>query len=482
MFWRSRQNGGQGGLDTTLLDWTRNDPFRQRELLDGGVLIIGRTGSGKTSSSGLLLGRRIVRNKNSCGLINAAKPEDVGMWRQIFAEAKRSDDLLIFDASGKLRFNFTDEARQHGGDTLAIRRCLMTLEETLSCDEGGGRGEDAKFWEKLQEQMIDNAVQIVHLATGRVTTTDLEEFITTAAESKEQLNDPSWQDDFHSECLRAAYNRQKSDVEAKDCTQAMRYWLGHYPKLSDRTRSSISAGVLGVLHIFNMGLTRELVSTTTNVSPDDMLLRRKWVLVNMPLATYGDLGRFINAGWKYLTQRRVLRREAKPGDPIHVCWCDEASQFCNSFDSYYIAQSRSHLGCLVFLSQSVGSFYAAFAGNTGKYKAEVLLSNFKHKVLHALADAETATWASDLLGKQLETFIGGSTQPPQDVWDCVMGTGQFSGSFNSHYEYVLQPSVFMNGLRTGGKHNGYVCDAVVIRSGEPFSNGQNYLQVAFSQR
>ncbi len=40
----------------------------------------------------------------------------------------------------------------------------------------------------------------------------------------------------------------------------------------------------------------------------------------------------------------------------------------------------------------------------------------------------------------------------------------------------------MNGLRTGGKHNGYVCDAVVIRSGEPFLSGQNYLQVAFSQR
>jgi len=79
-------------------------------------------------------------------------------------------------------------------------------------------------------------------------------------------------------------------------------------------------------------------------------------------------------------------------------------------------------------------------------------------------------------------FIGGSTQPAQDIWDCVLGTGQFTGNFNSHYEHILQPNVFMNGLRTGGKLNGHVCDAVVIRSGEPFSNGQNFLQVAFSQR
>src|SRR5690348_7647790 len=107
MFWR-RQSGGRDGLDTALLNWTPDDPFTRRDLLDGGVLIIGRTGSGKTSSSGMVLARRIVqdKNKNSCGLINAAKPEDVGMWKQIFAEAGRSNDLIIFDASGKWRFNF----------------------------------------------------------------------------------------------------------------------------------------------------------------------------------------------------------------------------------------------------------------------------------------------------------------------------------------------------------------------------------------
>ena len=63
-----------------------------------------------------------------------------------------------------------------------------------------------------------------------------------------------------------------------------------------------------------------------------------------------------------------------------------------------------------------------------------------------------------------------------------MGAGQFSGSFNSHYEYVLQPNVFMNGLRTGGKVNGLMCDAIVIRSGEPFYSGDNFVQVAISQR
>ena len=37
--------------------------------------------------------------------------------------------------------------------------------------------------------------------------------------------------------------------------------------------------------------------------------------------------------------------------------------------------------------------------------------------------------------------------------------------------------------RTGGPDNGYVCDAVVLKSGEPFRvNGMNYMRRQFSQR
>ena len=38
-------------LETVLINWTRSDPFTVRDLLNGGVAIFGRSGSGKTSSS-----------------------------------------------------------------------------------------------------------------------------------------------------------------------------------------------------------------------------------------------------------------------------------------------------------------------------------------------------------------------------------------------------------------------------------------------
>jgi hypothetical protein len=47
-------------LDIPLFHWTPRDPFRVRDLLNGGALILGRAGSGKTSSSGRALMQAIV--------------------------------------------------------------------------------------------------------------------------------------------------------------------------------------------------------------------------------------------------------------------------------------------------------------------------------------------------------------------------------------------------------------------------------------
>jgi hypothetical protein len=471
----------KGNLDVPLFQWTKRDPFTVRDLLNGGVCIMGRVGSGKTSSSGRILAQAIVKNRNSGGLICAAKPgEDVALWRKIFANAGRRKDLLVFEPEGKLRFNFLAEAMRNGGHTREITKCITTIGETLRASDSR-RGEHADFWEREQERMIYNAVQVVKLATGTVTAPELQEFIVTAAEIPSKLHDEVWQAKFHCRALEAAFHAKKSKFDAHDLQLAQDYWLGEIPSMADRMKSSILTGVLGILHTFNTGLVRELVSTTSNVGPDDML-KRKWILVNMPPAAYGDMGNFVNAGWKYLAQKRILRREAKARDPINVIWCDEAAQFTNSMDEYYVSQCRSHLGCLVFLCQSLHSFHAALQGDDGKHQAQALLANFGHRIFHALGDIETADWASGLVGQRPETLIGGSIQPAQDVFDEFMGNGQYTASFSTHYEPVLRTSEFMNGLRTGGRKVGYVCDGIVIRSGERFSNGENWLRMGFRQR
>ncbi len=288
-------------LDTPLLYWTPDDPFSVRPLLNGGVAIFGRVGSGKTSSSGKLLASRIVgiqlttgrsgsgSGLRTGGLILAAKPEDLAMWKGIFAAAGRSDDLLVFSPESKLRFNFLDYEMRHGGHTRNITQCLRTIGESLRAGDARGGDQDL-FWQQQQERMIYNAVEIVKRATGKVSAPDLQRFIVGAAMSPEQLTSDAWRAGFHCKCLEDGHNATKTPIEANDFQLATDYWLGEYPSMADKTRSSILAGVMGILHVFNTGLVRELVSGETNVTPDDMF-DAKWVLVNMPPAEFGELYR-----------------------------------------------------------------------------------------------------------------------------------------------------------------------------------------------
>ncbi len=468
-------------LDEVLCSWSEYDLFTVRDLLNGGVSIMGRVGSGKTSGSGMWLGQAIVNFRRSGGLILCAKPEDRAMWQRIFANAGRECDLFIFEPDGSFRFDFLDYVLKFGGDTREITECVTTIGEALRSGNSNGR-ENERFWEQEQKRMIYNAVEIIKRAMGRVTAPDLHRFITTAANCPEEIASDRWRQQFQNQCIQRAFASRKSAIEAHDYQNAETYWLGEVPGMADRTKSSILVGVLGLLHVFNTGIVRTLVSSETNISPD-VMLDAKWVLVDMPPAQWGASGNFVNAGWKYLTQRRILRREAAPGDAINVIWADESQLFLTSFDAEYLAQCRSHLGCMVFLTQSLHSYYATLTGDAGRHQADALLTNFHHKVFHALGDAESAHWASGLLGKELQTFIGGSSAPQGDMFDTLMGRSRFNGSFSQHYESVLQPNVFMNGLRTGGIANRYFVDGIVVRSGEaPSTDGKNWMWTSFSQR
>jgi hypothetical protein len=270
-------------------------------------------------------------------------------------------------------------------------------------------------------------------------------------------------------------------METHDYKLALDFWTVEYPVMADKTRSGIIAQVMGTLHVFNTGIVREMVSGESNICPD-CLLDGAWVLVNFPPSEWGAIGLFISTGWKYLTEIAILKRKATEHSPFVTIWADEYAQFCNRFDAEFICQCRSHKGCLVALLQSVASIYAAMPGEAGKHFADALLANFSHAVIHA-SDPVTAKWAASKLGRVRHLLCQGGYQPRQqdNLWQDVFGVAQVSASYSEAFEQVLQDQEFMVG-RTGGPDNDFEADAIVIRSGEPFADGNSYLYRAFSQR
>ena len=206
------------------------------------------------------------------------------------------------------------------------------------------------------------------------------------------------------------------------------------------------------------------------------------MLVNAPQSERGVEGRFVNAVFKLATQRAVLRRAARPDDSIVIIWSDEYSQNISSFDDRYLENCRSHLGAMVVLTQSMHSIYSQMKGPSGKHHAAGLLSNFGLKAFMALGDPESTEFASSHIGRCMKTFLGSSSKLGSNAWDSFTGQSEFTGTFSEHLEKELEPNVFMNGLRTGGPLNQFLCDGYLIQSGEPFSNGANWMRCTFSQK
>jgi hypothetical protein len=326
---------------------------------------------------------------------------------------------------------------------------------------------------------IYDAIVVLQLAFGDVNPRAIMEFVNDAALSPAQLNDKTWMDGFHHQCLIKAQEAARSWVEQQDLHQANNRWLTQWPCMNPEVRSNISAGVFGCLHTMCTGATGMLLSQDINLSPD-VMDQGKWVLINMPVHSSGASGLVTMAAWKFATQRYVLRRSAGDNTPPVVIWADEYQNVANAFDAGYIAEARKHHGCLVSLTQTISSFFTALKDDPGGNKTKKLLGNFAFKIVHQLADHDSAEFCTKLCGRDKEYMLNGRPSP-RDPHRLLLGDGEFSGGFNEHYENLLQERILLGGgLRTGGPPD-YCADAVCIKSGI-FSNGRNFKIVAFSQK
>ncbi|WP_337177539.1 TraM recognition domain-containing protein [Paludisphaera sp.] len=474
---KRRRKGSKHPLSSVIFHWPDKTPFRVSDMLRS-VEVKGITGGGKSSGPGEFFARKLAAHPKATMLIIAQKPEERDDFIRIFRKAGREKDLLIVEeSSAPLTCNFLQVLVKAGTDTRGIVEFLMTMVEVLEAEDGGNQSDP--FWKLSQGRLLYNAIEMITLSGEELTPEAILEFIATAAYSQALLADKAWKAKYHNTVVGKAEARSKSGRQKGDFNLAVKYWLGEFPVLDDKPRTSIIAGVMNVLHTFNTGLVREMCSGETKLSPS-ALEQGKSILINFPISSYGPSGRFIAGGWKYLTQKHILRRKWDPSSFFTVIVCDEFQEAVTSFDPRFLAQCRSHGGALFALTQTIHSEYGAMTGKGGNHKADSLLANFNLH-LYTTVDAKTAKFASDLLGQRLEAIPDISEGEDPGIYQELMGKPRFRLSVKRSYQPVLQPAVFLSGLRNGGPENDNIVDAVVIRLGNPFLCGENYQFVSFEQ-
>src|SRR5262249_6939985 len=149
-----------------------------------------------------------------------------------------------------------------------------------------------------------------------------------------------------------------SPAQQVDVENSVTFWIDEYPLMDPKVRSSSFADIANVLHVFNSGVVRLLAGAETTVSPS-VLEDGDWLLINTPVSSMGASWAFSGAGWRYLVQRYVLQRHATENSALTVIVSDEFQRQFNSHDAVYLAECRSHRGCMLVASQSVHSFYGA---------------------------------------------------------------------------------------------------------------------------
>lgn len=484
---------GRWDMATPLVQWSPLDEWSLADAYEG-TLILGATGSGKTSGSGKEIAKAMLRNGFG-GVVLTAKSDERANWERYCAETGRSDDLLVFAPGGPSTFNFLDHERTRGGAgaglTENIVNLLSTVLEVADRNGGteGGRGDEG-YWRRAARQLMRNAVDLLSLSGGRVTVPDLYRVVISAPTSTEQLRTEEWKaNSFCFRCLADADKRTKAPRQVADFAIVADYFVVEFPALSEKTRSVIVSTFTSMIDVLNRGVLREAFCGETTVGPE-AVEQGKVIVVDFPVKEFAEVGLFAQAIMKYAFQRSIERRTVGPDTRPVFLWADEAQHFLTSYDQQFQTTCRSARVATVLLSQNVSNFYAALGGTEkGRSEAASLFANCNTKIFHANADPVTNEWAATVVGKTLQQFANGNTSSsPEDQWGSVLGVDwrgagrNASAGFSESYDFELQPSVFPT-LRTGGAvHNGLV-DAIVVRSGRVFrQSGRSWLPVTFTQQ
>lgn len=437
--------------------WSRETPLTVSDMLRN-TMIMGMTGSGKTSGSGLMVAHAAVGYPGSSGLWLASKPEDKALVTSLFERHGRSEDLIVIEPGGKKTCNLMEYERSKGADTRDLTQFCMTMKETIDKRTGSHRD---PFWINQNERMIFNAIEICQYS-GHIDPWQLQLVINDHASSPEMLVDDEWKNGDHYRALAVAYNAEKTKIQEHDFKLAWQYWTREVPAMNDRTLTSILAGVLQLLHVWNTGVVRHSLADETNFSPAD-LEKGRWLFVNAPVVAGDSTSTFFNAAIKFVVQRHALRRHAVSTSPLIAIYSDEYPKICNSYDTAFLAECRSHKACMVVLMQSLPGLVEAM--NDDKHAAQALLANTFNKCFHLLGDADSAEYASSLLGNYLETEVGGGEEGNKSPGERLLGRSSYHMNYSRRWNPILQSSKLLGGLRTGGAPH-YAVDGILIRGGD----------------
>jgi hypothetical protein len=453
------------------------DSWRISDVCQG-LLILGAPGSGKTSGSGRAFSLEMLR-AGFGGLILTTKTGEAANWINLCIAAGRIDDISVVRCDGPLRLNLLQyEAERPGlgaGMTSNLVAFFQNLFSVINAGQNNNQRENGDFWKNTGRDLLENLIETFVLAKEPLTLDGLCEFIVKAPMELGEVE--GWRErPFFGSCLQNAEKEAVSFADRRMFEKVKEYWLHTFPDLAPDTRSCVVISFTSMASILRGRYIYDLISTRTTFTPE-MIMGGRILIIDLPISEFHEGGLLVQAAWKYLLQRALLRR-SDSGDkrrPVFM-WEDEGHNFLIDHDNEFQAVSRESRVARVLISQNLNNFYAKFGGGEyAKTKVDALIANINTRIFHANGDLTTNKWASECIGTELKTINETTTTPtpftgnnPIFKWlHEKTSKPTVSNSTKTTREARIQPHEFQ-GLQVGNSQNNWVTQAVVTQVGRPF--------------
>lgn len=458
--------------------WTLNDVTQ-------GTLILGATGSGKTSCSGRTIAHAFLAKKFG-GLILTTKPGEAKEWITFCNGMDREADVRWVRDDGPLRLNLLAYETQRQGAGSQLTENLIGFFRVLISVLGSRHGQHTNegFWQNAGNQLLRNLLDVFLVAQAPLSLDRFAEFV-AAAPAKELADEEAWRDiPLFGEILTAAENNGTKPGDRRIVDKAKTYWLVDYPRLAPETRSCITFGFNAMLDTLRSRHIYELLCGETTVTPET-ILNGGIVIIDLPVKEFGDAGVLVQCAFKYLFQRAVERRQWL-GDQTRPCFMfiDEAQNFFTEYDTVFQQTARSSRVATVLLSQNVNNFYAHLGGDqNARYLFDSLAGNLNTRIFHANGDNLTNEWASKMFGTWDRPVHSASTTPRHALTlnpfeDVTPDVGH---GVSTRREPLVPPEDFAK-LQSSNARNEYLSEAFVYRVGSLFAETElPFVRTAFHQ-
>lgn len=475
MFFK-RNRAAKLDLDRSVLNLDNpkhpDDQILLRDLLEH-ILVLGSTGTGKTSTVGYYLARNILsracpQSGLKTGMIVFQYKDDTEQWLRWAEQFGRLEDVIVIGEDDSDVFNILDAYRDMDANS-AVDTLMVLSKLTLN---GSSSGDEKPFWQIMNRQRLHRLVLLNQLSGESLNVLTLARIHDSAPQNEAQLhnqeflaNSACWQ------LLGQAQDRHGSDYPPfKLCED---YFLRRMPYLAEETASSILSMTGGILEPFlSSPVLNRLFCGETRLSLDEML-NGKIVLLNLPIQKLEYVGRIAQMLFKHVLQKRIEARDLQESPNPVIFHIDEFQHLISEHDALFMSTARSsRAGCLL-MTQNISGLYGHVGGaaQLASHKVTSLLALCNHKFFLAQNDATTNEFASKIIGKGLEHMGGAS-----------IDMEQFKGSASSSesYQPLFMPNEFTMLSRGGAAHD-HLVEAVVTATGKRFSNGRNFLLTRFKQ-